>query len=290
MVRQFHPHEPVSAKPLHSGTIIYADDTCIRAVSSEHLGGGSIEGAGGTMMAISFILWLTLTPLNFNLFLISTFAFSFLIILPILFFRYKPNYLILSRKSQEIYYIQSPKLIVKMKWEEITGEYRKVTVFTGSGIAQIDTLRLNGTSQYRQNSVVPASLPFVVADENHATQLWAYLQAFMKNGSQGIEAPSYDRVKQNFWDEVKRITKLWFYDVPYNDFYAVFSPKSSFSLIKRVMYFPVAVFYLPFNILLTWPGSIATSFVESTRKRAPFPEDLLPYITDNPEKYGKVPL
>ena len=212
-----------------------------------------------------------------------------LIILPIIISRYKPNYLVFSRISQEMYYIKDPKTIVKIKWQNITGEYRKVTIFTGSGMAQIETLRLNGTSQYGNSPATPASIPFVVMDEEQASQLWAYLQAYMDNGIEGLEPPSYDRVKHGFWDEVKRVTKLWFYVVPSSDFYNVFSPKSDFNILYRILYLPVALFYLPFNIIFTWPGSIATAFVEYTRKRAQFPQDLLPNITNNPECYGKEP-
>ncbi len=287
MATTFYPNKPVNAEPLHSGTVIYADDTCIRTTSAEQLGGGGIEGAGGMMMVISFLLWLFLTPLDLNFFLIITFAFSLLVILPIIFFRYKSNYLLFSYKSQEIYYIKNPKWIIKMKWKDVVGEYQKVTIFTGSGIAQIDTLRLNGTSQYGDNSAVPASLPFVVGDEEHATQLWAYLQEYMKNGPKGLESPSYDRIKEGFWNEAKRLTKQIFYDAPKDVLTMIFFPKKKSSILFRIVLIPLALIGFPFAIILMLPAKITTAFVNSTRTRAPFPEDLLPNITDNPECYGK---
>jgi len=285
MATTFHPNKSVNAKPLHSGTVIYADNICIRALSAEHLGGGGLEMVGTTLFILSLVLWAFLSDHSFNTFSSLMIVGVFLILLSILLFRYKPNYLILSRKSQEVYYVKSPKWIVRMKWKDVVGEYSGSTVFTGSAASSIETLRINGTSQYGKDKPIPASLPFVVADGEHAQQLWSYFQNYMRNGVEGLEPPFYSIIKDGFWNEAKRVTKQILYDAPKMVISSTFDKTES--VIIRIFILPLGLMVFPFAITIMLPVQIVIAFVSSTRKRAPFPDDLLPYITDNPESWGK---
>ena len=285
MASTFHPNKPVNAKPLHHGKVIYADDTCIRAITSELLGGGGgLELGGGALLSFGLLLWFFLSNHSFNVFSIIMILGVFLILLPMLLFRYKPNYLVFSRKSQEIYYVKSPKNIIKFNWSEVKAQYRGVAVFSGSAVSQISKLTLIGTNLYDNKSAI---ISFAVLDESDAEELWSYLQTYMKNGAKGLEEPYYNRVKEGFIPETKRLTKLAFYTIPREAIEAIFLPKSKNPIWLRVLMLPVAIFAIPLGYLVAYPGQIARAFVSSTRKRAPFPEDLLPYITDNPESWGK---
>lgn len=48
---KFHPNKEVNAKYLHNGSVIYADDTCIRVLSAGLLGEG-----GGRLLHLFFYL------------------------------------------------------------------------------------------------------------------------------------------------------------------------------------------------------------------------------------------
>jgi len=208
----------------------------------------------------------------------------FLIFLPILLFRYKPNYLVFSRKSQEIYYVKSPKNIIKFNWSEVKAEYRGVAVFSGSAVSQISKLTLIGTNLYDNKSAV---IGFAVLDESDAEELWSYLQTYMKNGAEGLEKPYYDWVKEGFIAEASRLTKNTFYSGPKGLLESVLSSKSKLPIWFRIIALPASILFIPVILTFIYPAQIATALVGSTRKRAPFPEDLLPYITDNPESWGK---
>jgi len=60
MATTFYPNKPINSKPMHNGTVIYADDTCIRATTSELLGGGGIEIAGAFLFSMGFFSWVFL--------------------------------------------------------------------------------------------------------------------------------------------------------------------------------------------------------------------------------------
>ena len=292
MATTFYSTEAVDAKPQHTGTVIYADETCIRVLSSELLGGGGgIEHVGVALMFLELLLlpFVGVTEDVGRTFAIWMFGGAiFFITLPILLFRHKPNYPIFSRKSQEIYYVKSPKNIIKFNWADVKAEYRRVSVFTGSAVSQIDTLTLIGTSQYGNKPASPAVIQFVVLDEENAKEFWAYLQAYMKNGAEGLESPSTDKFnKGGFIAEAKSQTKMWLSDYPRHYFKMIFNPKSIIQFFFSIIFLAFSPMLILLVLLIFWPGQIATAFVNSTRKRAPIPDDILPNITDNPESWGK---
>ncbi len=290
MATTFYSNKPVNAKPMHNGAVIYADDTCIRTITSELLGGvggGGVEIAGAFLFSMGFFSWIFLSNHDLNFFSIGMMVGVFLIFLPMLLFRYKPNYLVFSRKSQEIYYVKSPKNIIKFNWSEVKAEYRRGAVFSGSAVSQMSTLTLIGTNLYGNKPPESAVIAFVVLDETDAKEFWSYLQTYMKKGAKGLEKPYYEWVKEGFIPEASRLTKQTFYSEPKGLLQSVFSPKSKLPIWFRIIALPASILFIPIILTFIYPAQIATALVGSTRKRTPIPDDLLPYITDNPESWGE---
>lgn len=210
-----------------------------------------------------------------------------LLVLPIMFFRYKPNYLIFSRKAQEIYYVKTPKSIIRFKWKDVIGEHHKIVTFSGSSVLRSEVLHITGISQYGDNKPTPTHILIATLDENMTKEFWAYLQAYMSNGAKGLEEPSIDRIDGSFFTVAKRETKQILYTSLIDFMTIIFSPKSDLSFILRVFLFPFLPLAIFVYYVIYWPAQIATTFVNSTRTRTPYPEDLLPYISDNKDCYGK---
>ena len=285
----FHPDKPVHAKPLHNGTVIYADNTCIRVKTAEMLGSGGSETIGMIFFLMGIIpftwIWLVSNRLEYPP-LVFAGVGILLILLPTILFRTKPNYLIFSRASQEIYYVKSGKRVFRFKWKEVTGKYTKVAVFTGGAVSRADILRINGMSQYGSEKSILGSIPIAVVDEEDARAQWAYFQTYMQNGAKGLQEPGTDKQEGSFLTVVKRISKWWLYDHPKSFIYAVFHPETRIQVFWSFIFIPAIPIMLFVSIFIMWIPGIATVFVNSTRTRSPLPEDIAKYTTDNKESYG----
>jgi len=264
MAITFYPNKSIDAKPLHHGTVIYADDSCIRVKSLELFDGQGVEVLSPIFIFLGTAFGLLESSLNIFLYMATPGIALFL--LKILFFRYKPNYLIFSRKSQEIYYARSPKNIIKLKWEHAKAKYVEPTsslISWNSIGSPIAMFHLVGENQYQDKPVTTVTIPLFIMSYSESKEFWAYLQTYMKNGAKDLEHPSYDQTQEKLTHEVSRLTnKIFFKD-------------SKFSFSDLHIH------------IVVWLAKIPTAIVNSNRKRTPIPNDLLPYITDNPERYGR---
>ncbi len=286
-MRTLRPDTPTGVAPSHGSNVIYADDTCIKVVTAEMVGGGGgFEVVAPIIYIIGFVLWLVETGNRLDILFVFGCIGTFLMVLPILLFRYKPNYLIFSRASQEIYYAKSKKQVFRMKWKDVTGQYSKVAVFTGGGVVRNEYLRIAGISDYPEGTQQAVSIAFAALSEENAIAQWAYFQEYMKNGVEGLEEAGVDHHAGKFFSTVKYNTKIWLLDFPRFFIYGLFHPENLWHIFLSLIFIPTLPLLFIMLVLVIWPGTTAVAFVNSTRTRAPMPKEFTKYITDNKESYG----